>query len=76
MESDYRYYTRRATEENLRARNAVTAAARDRHLDLATLFAKRAEQRSIQNVVARIKDFSHRPHVLIAANGVEEAAHS
>jgi len=47
MESDYRYYTRRAAEENLRARKAVTNAARERHLELASLFASKAEQRAL-----------------------------
>jgi hypothetical protein len=46
MESDVRYYTRRAAEEKLRARKAVTNAARERHLELATLFSLKAEQRS------------------------------
>lgn len=47
MESDFRYYSRRAAEESLRARKAVTDAARDRHLELATMFADKAEQRSV-----------------------------
>ncbi len=47
MESDYRYYTRRAAEESLRARKAVTNAARERHLELASLFALKAEQRAL-----------------------------
>ncbi|HEY0115175.1 MAG TPA: hypothetical protein VGB54_05595 [Allosphingosinicella sp.] len=52
MESDIRYYTRRAAEENLRARKAVTNAARERHLELAGMFSLKAEQRSIERVHA------------------------
>ena len=52
MESDYRYYSRRAAEENLRARKAVTSAARERHLELASLFANKAAQRSVDLVAA------------------------
>lgn len=43
MESDARYYNRRASEERRRAANAVTMAARERHLELAALFARKAE---------------------------------
>jgi len=46
MESDVRYYTRRAAEERLRALKAVTNAARERHLELATIFMTKAEQQS------------------------------
>jgi hypothetical protein len=42
MESDHRYYARRAAEENLRARKAVTSAARERHLELASIFASKS----------------------------------
>lgn len=45
MESDYRYYSRRAAEERRRADYAVTAEARERHRELASLFAQKAEQR-------------------------------
>ena len=45
MESDYRYYSRRAAEEQRRAARAVTSEARDRHRELATLFASKASQR-------------------------------
>jgi hypothetical protein len=45
MESDYRYYTRRAAEERRRASYAVTAEARERHSELANLFAHKANQR-------------------------------
>jgi len=46
MESDVRYYSRRAAEEQRRASYAVTQAARERHHELATLFAIKAEQRT------------------------------
>lgn len=42
MESNHRYFLRRAEEENRRARHAVTPAARDRHRELAELFAAKA----------------------------------
>ena len=45
MESDFRYYSRRALEEQGRAARAVTAEARDRHHELASMFAARAAQR-------------------------------
>ncbi len=44
MESDHRYYSRRAAEEQRRAAHAITPEARDRHRELATLFANRAQQ--------------------------------
>ena len=46
MESDHRYYLRRASEERRAAQRAITAAARERHSDLAKLFAAKAEQRA------------------------------
>ena len=45
MESDHRYYLRRASEERRAAERAITAAARERHRELAILFAGKAEQR-------------------------------
>jgi len=42
VESNHRYFLRRAEEENRRARHAVTPAARDRHRELAELFAAKA----------------------------------
>ena len=53
MESDQRYYSRRALEESQRARKAVTNAARERHLELASLFSLKAEQRSMELVASR-----------------------
>jgi hypothetical protein len=45
MESDHRYYSRRAVEEQGRAARAVTQEARERHHELASLFAAKADQR-------------------------------
>ena len=45
MESDFRYYSRRAAEEQGRAARAVTSEARNRHLELANLFAAKAGAR-------------------------------
>ncbi|HTU11315.1 MAG TPA: hypothetical protein VMG08_10510 [Allosphingosinicella sp.] len=42
MESDHRYFMRRAAEEQRRARHAVTQAAKERHRELAELFATKA----------------------------------
>lgn len=42
MESDHRYFMRRAAEEQSRARHAVTQAARERHRELAEIFATKA----------------------------------
>jgi hypothetical protein len=44
MESDVRYYSRRALEEQQRAARAITPEARERHQQLAMLFAQRAAQ--------------------------------
>lgn len=43
MESNLRYYQRRAAEERTAARRAVTAQARDWHAKLAEDFAIRAQ---------------------------------
>lgn len=45
MESDFRYYSRRAAEERRRASRAITAEARERHHELALLFAAKAAER-------------------------------
>lgn len=42
MESNLRYYHRRAAEERMAAQRAITAAARDWHAKLAQQFAARA----------------------------------
>ena len=44
MDSDYRYFLRRAAEEQRRARYAVTQAAKERHKELAELFASKAKK--------------------------------
>jgi hypothetical protein len=43
MESDFRYFSRRAAEERRRAQFAITPAARERHNELADMFASKAE---------------------------------
>ena len=43
MESDARFFQRRAQEELAAARRAVTAAARDRRMQLADIFFRRFE---------------------------------
>jgi len=55
MESDYRYYSRRAAEEQRRARFAITDEARERHRELANLFATKAAQRVRLDVLARLR---------------------
>jgi len=55
MESDYRYYSRRAAEEQRRARFAVTDEARERHSELATLFASKAAARVRVDVLTRLR---------------------
>ncbi|WP_162806636.1 hypothetical protein [Sphingosinicella terrae] len=47
MESDYRYYSRRAAEEQRLAARAITTEARERHRELASLFATKAGQRML-----------------------------
>jgi len=46
MESDFRYYSRRAAEERHRAARAITDEARVRHDELAMMFAAKAAQRA------------------------------
>jgi hypothetical protein len=48
MESDHRYYSRRAAEEKNRAKYAITAEARDRHKELAGLFARKAGETAVK----------------------------
>lgn len=55
MESDFRYYSRRAAEERRRAKFAVTQAARERHSELANLFASKAAHRVRLEVLARLR---------------------
>ncbi|MES2291049.1 MAG: hypothetical protein V4530_15065 [Pseudomonadota bacterium] len=42
MESDYRYYQRRAAAERLAAQRAVTPQARDRRMNLARVYDMKA----------------------------------
>jgi len=44
MESDHRYYARRAAEEKRAAARAITPEAQARHAELAALFASKAER--------------------------------
>jgi hypothetical protein len=44
MESDVRYYARRVAQERIAAKNAVTAEARARRLDLAEKFEAKLAQ--------------------------------
>jgi len=53
MESDHRYYSRRAAEERRRAARAITPEARERHRELASLFASKAEHREEERQFAR-----------------------
>jgi hypothetical protein len=46
MESDQRYYARRAAEEHRRALHALTPEARDRHRELSRLFEAKGAQRA------------------------------
>lgn len=43
MESDHRYYVRRASEERRAANRAITPEARTRHQELADLFTTKAD---------------------------------
>jgi hypothetical protein len=45
MESDFRYFSRRAAEERRRAQFAITPAAQERHNELADMFALKAADR-------------------------------
>jgi len=55
MESDFRYYSRRAAEERRRAKFAITQEARERHSELANLFASKAAGRVRLDVLARLR---------------------
>ena len=44
MESDHRYYARRAAQEKMAAARAITAKARDWHSQLAEDFMRKAQQ--------------------------------
>jgi len=55
MESDYRYFSRRADEERRRAKFSVTAAAQERHNELGDLFASKAANGVRLEVLARLR---------------------
>ena len=55
MESDFRYFTRRAAEERRRAQFAITHEARERHAELADMFASKAASRVRHEVMARLR---------------------
>jgi hypothetical protein len=55
MESDFRYYSRRAAEERRRAKFALTQEARERHSELANLFASKAAHRVRVDVLERLR---------------------
>jgi hypothetical protein len=55
MESDSYYYSRRASEEQRRASNALTPQARERHRELASLFAAKAAQRARLNELQLVR---------------------
>ena len=54
MESDFRYFTRRAAEERRRAQFAVTSEARERHAQLADMFASKAASRVRHEAVTQL----------------------
>ena len=52
MESNERYYRRRAVEERMKAQRAITEQARAWHAKLAADFAERANPRPIDNGIS------------------------
>ena len=55
MESDFRYFSRRAAEERRRAQFAITPAAQERHNELADMFASKAASRVRHEVLAQLR---------------------
>ena len=55
MESDFRYFSRRAAEERRRAQFAITHEARERHAELADMFASKAASRVRTEVLTRLR---------------------
>jgi len=55
MESDFRYFSRRAAEERRRAQFAITPEAQERHKELANLFASKAADRAPLDVMAQLR---------------------
>ena len=54
MESDFRYFSRRAAEERRRAQFAITPAAQERHNELADMFASKAAHRVHPEALATV----------------------
>ena len=54
MESDFRYFSRRAAEERRRAQFAITPAAQERHNELADMFASKAAHNARVEVLAQL----------------------
>jgi hypothetical protein len=54
MESDFRYFSRRAAEERRRAQFAITPAAQQRHNELADMFASKAAHRDCEDLLTRL----------------------
>ena len=52
MESDFRYYQRRAAFESAAAQRAVTPAARERRLMLAQIYADKARESTMPGMPA------------------------
>ena len=52
MESDIRYYSRRANEEALAAKRAMTPQAREWHSQLASSFFEKAQLKAVSAPVA------------------------
>jgi hypothetical protein len=55
MESDFRYFSRRAAEERRRAQFAITPEAQERHNELADMFASKAAHNVRVEVLTRLR---------------------
>jgi hypothetical protein len=55
MESDFRYFSRRAAEERRRAQFAITPEAQLRHEELAEMFAAKAAHGVRAEVMTRLR---------------------
>jgi hypothetical protein len=70
MESDVRYYRRRATEELAAARRAVTEAAHERRMMMAGVFLERLEELGESRAAAELGlGLSHRVPPFQLVNG-------
>jgi len=69
METNVRFYRRRATEELAAAQRAVTPAARDRRIQLAQMFLRRLDREEAQDLMFDwgIADKTARPRHRIPA---------